>query len=77
MTQKEHEPTHHIGPELTRLLVLAKDWYDRRVQLEETIRVFGGNAQRNQEDRDDIDREAAGHLGDIVEEIERVWGFAR
>jgi hypothetical protein len=71
------EPTHAIPPDRVAKLVEAKEWYDRRLALEETIRKWGGSAQRNQEDRDAIDREAATILEEIVEVIEETWGFAR
>lgn len=72
---EEAEPTHAIPPQLEKALIEGKRWYDRREQLEQTIRTFGGIAQRNQEDRDAIDREAASILADVVEAIEETWGF--
>lgn len=72
---EDAEPTHSIPPQLEKALIEGKRWYDRREQLEQTIRTFGGIAQRNQEDRDAIDREAASILADVVEAIEETWGF--
>ncbi len=66
----------HFPPALERRLVEAKKWYDERLELEQAISRHGGNAQRNQEDRDEIDRRAAAVLADIVELCERTWGFA-
>lgn len=67
------EPTHAIPRELEAKLVEAKQWYDRREDLEAAIRSTGGFAQRNQEDRDVSDREAAGVLAEIVEVIGETW----
>lgn len=70
-------PTHAIPPVLEEKLIEAKEWYDRRVELERTIRATGGIAERNQEDRDEIDREAAPLLEEIVEAIESTWGYGQ
>lgn len=70
------EPTHALPQELERKLIEAKGWYDQRGALEATIRQHGGIAERNQTDRDDLDREAAGLLEAIVEIIDETWGFA-
>lgn len=72
---EEAEPTHAIPSRLEKALIEGKRWYDRRVQLEQTIQTFGGIAERNQADRDAIDREAASILEDVVEAIEETWGF--
>lgn len=72
----EPEPTHAIPPKLEAKLVEAEEWYDRRQDLEDTIRRVGGIAQRNQEDRDELDREGARLLEEIVEIIDETWGFA-
>lgn len=69
------EGTNGLPKAVEDKLVEAKNWYDRRVELERTIQLRGGNAQRNQEDRDEIDREAAGVLESIVEAIDATWGF--
>lgn len=71
------EPTHMIPPDLEAKLIDAKDWYDRRVALEQAIQASPGIAERNQEDRDGIDREAAPILEEIVEIIENTWGYGR
>jgi hypothetical protein len=69
------DTTHRISKALEEKLVEAKGWYDRRAALIAGIRLCGGIAERNQEDRDAIDREAASILEEIVEEIEQTWGF--
>lgn len=71
------EPTHTIPPDLEAKLIEAKVWYDRRVRLDGAIRTYGGIAERNQEDRDENDREAAPLLAEIVEIIEQTWGYGR
>lgn len=71
------EPTHAIPPNLERWLIEGKKWIDRRAALKATIMVSTGSAQRNQEDMDEIDREAASILEEIVEAVEESWGFAR
>lgn len=68
--------TNGIPKELEAKLVEAKDWNYRHEQLKETIRLHGGSAQRNQEDLDRFDGEAREILEDIVEIVERTWGFA-
>lgn len=70
------EPTHALPPELVESLLKASDWYNRRYDLERTIRTYGGIAERNQADLDDNAREAAPLLEEIVEIIDRTWGFA-
>lgn len=69
------EPTHPIPKELEGKLTEAKQWYDCREDLEATIRSTGGFAERNQEDRDASDREAAGVLAEIIEVIDETWGW--
>lgn len=68
--------TNGIPRKLEEALLVAKDWYDRRVELERSIQGAGGIAQRNQEDRDEIDREAAVYLEEIVEAVVNTWDFA-
>lgn len=70
------EPTHALPQDLERKLVEAKDWYDRREAFEQSIQRYGGNAERNQEDRDIFTREGAGLLEAIVEIIDETWGSA-
>jgi hypothetical protein len=77
MGQREEEPTHALPSKLVAKLVEAKDWYDRREQLDRAIRTYGGIAERNQEDRDENSREAAPLLEEIVEIIDETWGFAK
>lgn len=73
----DEEPTHTVPAALERKLVEAKEWRDRRVELEETIARVGGIAERNQADRDDLDREGARLLEEVVEIIDETWGCAR
>lgn len=68
--------TNDIPRALEDALVKAKDWYDRRVELERSIQVAAGVAQRDQQDRDEIDREAAEYLEEIIEAVVDTWGFA-
>jgi hypothetical protein len=77
MGQREEEPTHALPTQLVAKLVEAKDWYDEQERLDTTIRTYGGIAQRNQEDRDEIARQAAPILEAIVEIIDETWGFAK
>lgn len=72
----QYSGNNGLPPELEKKLVEAKAWYDRRVELEETIQRCGGIAERNQEDRDGIDREAASILEEIVEAVQQTWGYA-
>lgn len=69
------EPTHAIPPRLEKALIEGKRWYDRRVELDNVIRTYGGIAERNQADREVLDREAASILEEIVEAVEESWGW--
>lgn len=73
----DSKPTHSVPKALVEKLVEAKDWYDRREALEEAILASPGYAERNQEDRDALDREAAPLLAEIIQIINETWGFAR
>lgn len=72
------EPTHALPKELVAKLAEAREWNNRRTELDEAImRSNGpGAAQRNQDDRDASDRLGALILEEIVEIIEGTWGFA-
>jgi hypothetical protein len=72
----DEEPTHALPKELQDKLVEAKEWYDRREELEEVIRRCVGIAQRNEADRDALRGEAELILAEVVEIIDRTWGFA-
>lgn len=69
------EPTHPIPEELEAKLVEAKQWYDRLLKLEFAIRTKPGIAERNQSDRDDMAREGASLMEEIVEIIDVTWGW--
>lgn len=69
------EPTHHLPPELQAKLIEAKRWHEEREALETAIGAYGGIAERNQEDRDTSDRTGAAILADVVEIMDREWGF--
>ncbi len=64
----DNEPTHSIPVEVERALVRAKEWYDREPAL--------ATGTRAGLEREDWDREAISFLQDIVEAIDRTWGFA-
>jgi len=72
----DREPTHHLSREFQDKLTEAKNWYDERGALEEAIGAYGGIAERNQEDRDALDRYGASLLAEIIEMVDQEWGFA-
>lgn len=67
-------------PSLEAKLGEAIKWYDERVELERQIAASSGHvngcAERNQEDRDALDRTGGALLMEIMEEMEDAWGFA-
>lgn len=70
------EGTNGIPHELEHALVEAKQWYDEKAALEETIAQADGLAERNAEDRDEMDRKAAPLLENVVEAVMKTWGYA-
>lgn len=61
---QEREPTHALPPELVKKLIEAKAWYDQ------------GLDGMTGEEVDRSNRKGADILMDIVEIIDRTWGFA-
>jgi hypothetical protein len=76
--QHDDDPTHTIAMDLQRKLVEAKQWYDKGLELEKQISQSSGpgSAQRNADDRDAHERDAAPLLAEIVEMCGAKWGFA-
>lgn len=64
----DQEPTHHLSPQLQALLVKAKDWYDEHTP---------GLEAMSSDEIETSSLKGADLLMDIVEVMDREWGFAQ
>lgn len=62
------EPTHHLSPELPAKLTEAKDWYDQHVVAMETLTADKFEASS---------LKGTDLLLDVIEIMDREWGFAQ
>lgn len=65
----DHEPTHHIPPELQAKLAEAKAWYDKRQEMVDANFPDAGAWTDSVADGCEL-------LAGIVEMCDKAWGFA-